>query len=372
MKRKLLSIAAIAMAMAMTTSAFAAPAAKGSGDVDGDGATTSNDVFKIISGQADDSAEADYDGDSSVTGLDGDILYYSIMQPKAVKEGLTLRAATRTIKMGLLSDSSDETKLGAVLKEEDNGMMTVTDEISTDTTVTIRDAINEMMDLVDMATDAQISTVTNRISGLYFNDSVKGTVYINSEDGWSVLCNALRYIVPMDEATAAVCGRTENANYDGTTNSDRYNALMAIKKYIVGNDQAPDATVDTSLRHTITLDAAAIKDIKDQLYIAIPNGLSVENEIKPTIKEVLSITDTRFTFAVEYGNGKTETLSHETSDSSEFVNALAELLSGYGEKNLGDFRNALGDKLSIENAKTGAGATLEFVKRADFNYDNLQ
>lgn len=352
MKRKLLSIVSVVLAMSMTTSAFAATA-RGTGDVDGDGKYTANDVFKIMQGLAADDAQANVDGYTGIDGLDARVLYNTILQPKTVSEDLTLKAYSE----GMANDTEfrifDAAALGSTTGHETaNGLKEVATTVDTSTTTTIKDAIDQ---LVDLAANQRAEGITNQLNRIYFVSAVKGDVYLRSENGWAMFCNALRYIVPMDEETAALCNRPKNGTpiseiEANETLKARYDALNEVKAIIVGDQEDPAAVNGTALS------ASDIIAAKDALYRAIPSGLTDE-EITATAKEVLKITDTKYVFSVDSEKTGQEDLSEANVDTSAFINGLI-ALKNYDTATMADYRNTFGDKLSIKT-QNNVGVTFE-------------
>ncbi len=349
MKKKLLGFVAFAMAMTMTTtSAFAAigPRARGTGDVDGDGIVTANDVLKILKGLANEDAEADVDGNAIVESkLDAAIAYKTVLQPKTVTEDLVLNIyATEGINGNI--NILDAGKLGASVTAGDKGMneVNVTSVDSVSTASTIKDAISEAV----AAAAINNTAVTNQINKIKFTSAVKGEVSLRSENGWSMFCNALRYIVPMDEATAALCNKAENANYDGVTNKDRYDALNEVKAILVGEQTDPAAVNETELSYE------DIIAIKDAFFVAIPPTVTSE-EITNTAKEVLAITDTKYDFTIEY-NDHSELLKSDSVESTQFLQDIISIAQ-YDTKTMADYRNTFGDKVVFTAKNQVEGAT---------------
>mgnify|MGYP005761431249 FL=1 len=352
MKRKLLSIVSVVLAMSMTTSAFAATA-RGTGDVDGDGKITANDVFKIMQNLAADDAQANVDGYTGIDGLDARVLYNTILQPKTVSEDLTLKAYSE----GMANDTEfrvfDAADLASTTGHEaPNGLKEVATSVDTSTTTTIKDAIDK---LVDMAANQRTQGITNQLNRIFFVSAVKGDVYLRSENGWAMFCNALRYIVPMDGETAALCNRPENGTpiseiEANETLKARYDALNEVKAIIVGDQEDPAAVNETALS------ASDIIAAKDALYRAIPSGLTDE-EITATAKEVLKITDTKYVFSVDSEKTGQEDLSEANVDTSAFINGLL-ALKNYDTATMADYRNTFGDKLSIKT-QNNVGVTFE-------------
>ena len=370
MKRKLLSIVSVVLAMSMTTSAFAATA-RGTGDVDGDGKYTANDVFKIMQGLAADDAQANVDGRTGVDPFDVKVLYNTILQPKTVSEDLTLKAYSEGMENDVEFGIFNAEQLGSTGRDvQPNGLDKVVTSVDANATTatTIKDAIDQ---LVDLAANQRTAGIVNQINNIYFNGAVKGDVYLTSENGWAKLCNALRFIVPMDKATAALCNSDNYADYnyyDPATataeETSRYNALMDVKEFVVGSREVKEGITDdeAQAQHPIVLDsdgngevsaeetnemAAKIVAAKNALYTAIPAGLD-ENVIRLTAAEVLSITGTRYHFTVNSEDmGIDEVLDKETDvNSSAFINGLVEL-SDYANKTMADYRNTFGDKLTV-------------------------
>ncbi|MDO4300019.1 MAG: hypothetical protein Q4D26_01365 [Clostridia bacterium] len=353
MKKKLLSIIALAMAMTMTTSAFAAPRARGTGDVDGDSLLTANDVLKIlneVNGGESAGSEANTDGRSGITGSDVNVAYKTLLQPKNVKEDLVFNVYSNGLANDVDYNVMNASDFGVGTKADEKGTEKVDEGVSVTPATTIKDAIDQ---LVDLAANQKTAGINDQLNKIYFNSANKGEVYLRSENGWSMLCNALRYIVPMDAATAALCNKASNANYDPETATEeqkaRYDALMEAKKLIVGSDKAPAADITeeaAKAQCTTELTAADIIKVKDALCKAIPSGLEKE-AIENTAKEVLKITDTKYAVTAEF-NGSTETLSEAGVDTSAFISALVSL-ADYEKKNMADFRAAFGDKLAVSN-----------------------
>ncbi len=352
MKKKLLGFVALAMAMAMTTtSAFAAigPRARGTGDVDGDNVVTANDVLKILKGLANEDHQADVDGNAIVESrLDAAMAYKTVLQPKTITEGLVLNIyATEGITGNI--NILDTTKLGSSVADGDKGMkeVNVTTAENLSGVSTIKDAISEAV----AAAAINNKAVTDQINKIKFHSNVKGDVSLRSENGWSMLCNALRYIVPMDEATATLCNKTGNANYTGDTDpkKDRYDALNEAKAILVGEQTDPAAVNESEL----TTDQ--IIAIKDALFVAIPPTVT-EEEITNTAKEVLAITDTKYDFTVDYNGNSTLLKTDKVADTQFLKDVIS--LAQYDTKTMADYRNTFGDKL-VFTAKniTNANAT---------------
>lgn len=362
MKKKLLSIVALAMTMTMTTSVFAAnigPRLRGTGDVDGDGIVTANDVLKILKGLAADDHEADVDGNGIVENkLDANVAYKAVLQPKTITEDLVLNIyATEGLSGNI--NILDAGKLGASVAAGEKGTkeVNVTSVDSVSTASTIKDAISEAVAAAAINNQA----VTDQINKIYFHSDVRGDVYLRSENGWSMFCNALRYIVPMDAETAALCNKAYNANYDGVTNKDRYDALMEVKAIIVG-DQTDPETVNNSV-----LSTDEIIDVKDAFFRAIPPTVSAE-EITKTAEEVLAITDTKYDFTIEY-NGKSELLKSDSVATTQFLADIISI-SQYDSKKMSDYRETFGDKVvfTAKNQVEGAlpiTAVLEVAEIAE-------
>lgn len=343
MKRKLLSIVSVVLAMSMTTSAFAATA-RGTGDVDGDGKYTANDVFKIMQGLAADDAQANVDGYTGIDGLDARVLYNTILQPKTVSEDLTLKAYSEGMENDVEFGIFNAEQLGSTGRDvQPNGLDKVVTSVDANATTatTIKDAIDQ---LVDLAANQRTQGITNQLNRIFFHSNVKGEVYLRSENGWAMFCNALRYIVPMDEETAALCNRPEN----GTPMSEieanetlkaRYDALNEVKAIIVGDQEDP-AAINTS-----KISAADLIKAKDAMYRAIPSGLT-DDEITATAKEVLKITDRKYKFTVDSEVTGQETLSEAGVDESAFIKGLI-ALKNYDTATMADYRNTFGDKLTV-------------------------
>lgn len=351
MKKKLLSIIALAMAMTMTTSAFAAPRARGTGDVDGDSLLTANDVLKIlneVNGGESAGSEANTDGRSGITGLDVNVAYKTLLQPKTVKEDLVFNVYSNGLANDVDYNVMNASDFGVGTKADEKGTEKVDEGVKVTPTTTIKDAIDQ---LVDLAANQKTAGINDQLNKIYFNSAVKGEVYLRSENGWAMLCNALRYIVPMDADTAALCNKASNANYETATEEQkaRYDALMEAKKLIVGSDKAPAADITAeaaAAQCTTELTAPDIIAIKDALCKAIPSGLS-KDEIENTAKEILKITDTKYAVTAEF-NGNKETLSESGVDTSAFISGLVSL-ADYETKTMADFRTAFGDKLVVSN-----------------------
>ena len=341
MKKKLLSIVSVVLAMSMTTSAFAATA-RGTGDVDGDGQITANDVFKIMQGLAAEGAEANVDGRTGIDGLDARVLYNTILQPKTVSEDLTLKAYSEGMANDVEFGAFNAADLGSTTGHEaPNGLKEVATNVDTSTTTTIKDAIDK---LVDLAANQRAEGITNQLNKIYFVSAVKGDVYLRSENGWAMFCNALRYIVPMDEETAALCNRVENGTPIAEIEANaelkaRYDALNEVKAIIVGEQEDPAAVNESALS------ASDIIAAKDALYRAIPSGLT-DNEITATAKEVLKITDTKYVFSVDSEVTGQEDLSETGVDASAFIKGLL-ALKNYDTATMADYRNTFGDKLTV-------------------------
>lgn len=343
MKRKLLSIVSVVLAMSMTTSAFAATA-RGTGDVDGDGKYTANDVFKIMQGLAADDAQANVDGYTGIDGLDARVLYNTILQPKTVSEDLTLKAYSEGMENDVEFGIFNAEQLGSTGRDvQPNGLDKVVTSVDANATTatTIKDAIDQ---LVDLAANQRTQGITNQLNRIFFHSNVKGEVYLRSENGWAMFCNALRYIVPMDEETAALCNRPENGTpmSEIEANADlkaRYDALNEVKAIIVGEQEDP-AAINTS-----TISAADLIKAKDAMYRAIPSGLT-DDEITATAKEVLKITDRKYKFTVDSEVTGQETLSEAGVDESAFIKGLI-ALKNYDTATMADYRNTFGDKLTV-------------------------
>lgn len=349
MKRKLLSIVSVVLAMSMTTSAFAATA-RGTGNVDGDfnadgtPKLTANDVFMIMKGLTGDSAEANVDGRTGVDRLDARVLYNTILQPKTVSEDLTLKAYSEGMENDVEFGIFNAEQLGSTGRDvQPNGLDKVVTSVDANATTatTIKDAIDQ---LVDLAANQRTQGITNQLNRIFFHSNVKGEVYLRSENGWAMFCNALRYIVPMDEETAALCNRPEN----GTPMSEieanetlkaRYDALNEVKAIIVGDQEDP-AAINTS-----KISAADLIKAKDAMYRAIPSGLT-DDEITATAKEVLNITDRKYKFTVDSEGTGQETLSEAGVDESAFIKGLI-ALKNYDTATMADYRNTFGDKLTV-------------------------
>lgn len=341
MKKKLLSIVSVVLAMSMTTSAFAATA-RGTGDVDGDGQITANDVFKIMQGLAAEDAEANVDGRTGIDGLDARVLYNTILQPKTVSEDLTLKAYSEGMANDVEFGAFNAADLGSTTGHEaPNGLKEVATNVDTSTTTTIKDAIDQ---LVDLAANQRAEGITNQLNKIYFVSAVKGDVYLRSENGWAMFCNALRYIVPMDEETAVLCNRVENGTSIAEIEANaelkaRYDALNEVKAIIVGEQEDPAAVNESALS------ASDIIAAKDALYRAIPSGLT-DDEITATAKEVLKITDTKYVFSIDSEVTGQEDLSEAGVDTSAFIKGLLDL-KNYDTATMADYRNTFGDKLTV-------------------------
>lgn len=355
MKKKLLSVVALAMTMTMTTSAFAAisPRARGTGDVDGDGVITANDVVMILNNLAEGKDESDVDGNGiTESGVDSRVAFKTVLQPKTVTEDLVFNIyATEGLKGNI--NILDAGKLGASVAEGEKGMqeVNVTTAENLSTTSTIKDAISEAV----AAAAINNTGVTNQLNKIYFKSNVKGDVYLRSENGWSMLCNALRYIVPMDAETAALCNKGANANYDGVTNKDRYDALMDAKEILVGTREVPaDITAeDAAKQNDALLTTDQIIAVKEALFKAIPPTITAD-EITKTAEEVLKITDTKYDFTIEY-NGTSELLKSDSVAGTQFLANIISL-SQYDTKTMADYRNTFGDKVLFTGKNQAEGA----------------
>lgn len=352
MKKKLLSFIALAMTMTMTTSAFAAisPRARGTGDVDGDGIVTANDVLMILKGLASENAQADVDGNAIVENkLDAAVAYKTVLQPKTVKEDLVFNIyATEGLSGNI--NILDAGKLGASVAQGEKGMqeVNVTTAENISTVSTIKDAISEAV----AAAAINNKAVTNQINKIYFKSNVKGDVYLRSENGWSMFANALRYIVPMDAETAALCNKVDNANYDPATataeQTERYNALNEAKAILVGEQ------TDPAVANEAELTTDQIIAVKEAFFKAIPPTVTAE-EITKTAEEVLAITDTKYDFSIEY-NGNSELLKSDSVANTQFLKDLISLAQ-YDTKTMADYRNTFGDKVVFTAKNQVEGAT---------------
>lgn len=348
MKKKLLSFIALAMTMTMTTSAFAAisPRARGTGDVDGDGIVTANDVLMILKGLASENAQADVDGNAIVENkLDAAVAYKTVLQPKTVKEDLVFNIyATEGLSGNI--NILDAGKLGASVAQGEKGMqeVNVTTAENISTVSTIKDAISEAV----AAAAINNKAVTNQINKIYFKSNVKGDVYLRSENGWAMFANALRYIVPLDQATADLCNKGGNANFDGTTNKDRYDALNEAKAILVGEQ------TDPAVANEAELTTDQIIAVKEAFFKAIPPTVTAE-EITKTAEEVLAITDTKYDFSIEY-NGNSELLKSDSVANTQFLKDLISLAQ-YDTKTMADYRNTFGDKVVFTAKNQVEGAT---------------
>ena len=360
MKKKLLSIIALAMTMTMTTSAFAAisPRARGTGDVDGDGQITANDVLKILNGLADNDAEANVDGMDAIDGVDARVAYKTVLQPKNVTEDLVFNVyATEGFEANIKVLDAD--KLGSSVDttgtkdETGKGMKTVdTTSVDASKAMTIKDAISEVV----AAASIRNLGVTNQLNKIYFKNNVRGDVYLRSENGWSMLSYALQPIIPMDEATAALCNKTPSTPEElaDPTLAARLEAFNKAKEIIVGaNPSAPDEKNET------VLTPEQIVQVKEYMFEAIPSGLD-EATIKATAARVLEITDTKYDFTVSYNNASgdvTDTLKSADVDSSKFIADLC-TLADYSTKTMGDYRNTFGDKVVFTSVNRTTGSTI--------------
>lgn len=376
MKKKLLSVIALAMTMTMTTSAFAAiaPRARGTGDVDGDGILTANDVVMILNGLANDHAEANVDGVGDVDILDARVAFKTVLQPKTVTENLVLNIyATEGLNGNI--NILDAAKLGAATDTHDDvrGINTVNVTTAENITgvSTIQDAIREA---VAAATADGGQAVTNQINKIYFVNAVRGDVYLRSENGWAMFANALRYIVPLDQATADLCNKSYNANYDPATataeQTARYEALMEVKKVIVGSGKI-EGPIDPVVAATAKEDLIPAADLQaalEKFFEAVPPTIT-EEEINLTAQEVLKITDTKYDFTISYNDGEGELLKADTIVDSQFLKDF-KAISQYDTKTVADYRNTFGDKVvfSAKNLKEGATpitAVLEVAEVAE-------
>ena len=259
-----------------------------------------------------------------------------------MSEDLTLKAYSEGMANDVEFRAFDAAGLGATTGHEGpNGLKRVATTVDTTTDTTIKDAIDE---LVGMAATQRTQGITNQLNRIFFVSAVKGDVYLRSENGWSMFCNALRYIVPMDEETAALCNRPQNGTPMADIEADpelkaRYDALQEVKAIVVGEQTDPTA-VNESL-----ISAEDIIRAKDAMYRAIPSGLSDE-EILNTAKEVFKITDTKYAFTVDSEVTGQETLSEAGVDSSAFIAGLL-ALKNYDTAKMTDYRNTFGDKLTV-------------------------
>lgn len=366
MKKKLLGFVAFAMAMTLTTtSAFAAigPRARGTGDVDSDSQITANDVLKILKGLANNDAQADVDGNGIIeSSLDANVAYKTVLQPKTVKEGLVFNIYATEGLNGTIPPFLDATKLGAEVKAGEKGMQ----EVDVTTAKNI-EGVSKIKEVISEAVDAAAiknKVVTDQLNKIYFKGTLGDDVYLRAENGWAMFCNALRFIVPMDKATAAIAkkdGYTDYKYYDPSTataeETARYNALMKAKKLIVGNDSQPSGTAidekNTTKCDTILL-TKDIQAIRDAFFEAIPPTVTAE-EITKTAEEVLKITDTKYDFTIEY-NGTSQLLKSDSVAGTQFLADLIELAK-YDTKTMADYRNTFGDKVVFTAQNQIAGAT---------------
>ncbi len=371
MKRKLLSIVSVVLAMSMTTSAFAATA-RGTGDVDNDGQITANDVLAILTGKYAQLEGADQanvaNRANGVSGVDANVLYQTILQPKYVSEDLALRVYTENYSIGsnpidVIEGAED---LGSTVGTNEYGTGVVNDAVTLDGVTTISDAITK---LASLATDSAAASLTEQLNNISFVSELGEDVYLRNEDGWAKLCWALGPIIPLSYEDAVIVNRVDDAATDEeiAAKQDQVDALNAIKAYVVSDK---------------TLTAADVQDIATQLLIAFPNDIT-EDEVKATAARVLEITDQKYVFTADYNEMEDEVISasaveiedgETTYEASDFVNILAEFMSGYQDKTIAELRTTFGDKVAVtaQNTQTGAdpiSLVAEVVVKASYNPD---
>ncbi len=363
MKKKLFGLLAAVMAVSMTTSAFAADLAAAKAprdafDKDGSKVFTANDVYLYSKDPV------DVNADTKTDNADVSVLYSLGLQPNTVTaKAFVFAQANGTVNVNTRDITNQ------IIPLEHLGYTVVEDEYGTGvlkegTPATLKTISDDIYNYVagDAARAEQVSTQLNKI---FFNNAVKGDVYLRSNNGWAMLCYALRYIVPMKESDAVLCNKVAQLQAEGYTfaadGDAQVAALDAIKAVVVGNQ------TDNAKANETPFTTADITTIHDNVYTAFPTAALTSDNITKTAEEVLKITDTKYDVVVYY-NGKEEVLSADTAKTSEFIAAIAQL-GDYENKTIKDVTDALGDAVTVtagrNEAMVGIAYGLDFKASAN-------
>lgn len=345
MKKKLIGLLAAVMAVSMTTSAFAASAEEAANprtafNVDGSRVFSANDVYRVFKADP----EKDVNGDRKFNSADADVLYSLALQPKNVEaKAFVFADATGTVEV--------HTQDTGIVPMAHLGYGVKTDEYGTDVLVkldngaTLKEISDDVFNYVK-ATDTRAKQVSTQLNKIFFNSATKGDVYLRTDDGWSMLCYALRYVVPMKESDAMTCNKVaqlkaENYTF-ATGNEENVKALDAIKAVVVGTNDFTTTDIQT---------------IQDNIYTAFPSGIAAD-VIEKTAVEVLKITDRKYTVTVEY-NGVPQTLSAATVANSQFIKDV-EKLADYDKVTVQEAIDIFGTQVTVTAGKNVATVGIGF------------
>lgn len=346
MKKKILSLTAVVLAMAMTTTSVFAAVDKGSGDVDQQAGLSSNDVSAIIAGSTD--ANGDYNGDGVVDSIDATLIMQALLRPKNVQEAYELKVKTSGEESIFASGVSifNPTQFNGTVTPNESGLGVVANPFNPDPT--IKDAIDAITDQAALKPD-KVSDALNRI---YFNSAVRGPVYLNKEDGWAMFCWAVSDLVPLCNEDAEIINKVsegKGSREELKASNPQFAALEEVKGILkIGN--------------TINLTGDDIKNAKDKLYVAFPNGMD-ETKLNAAAEKILSITDGKYEFTALYGsNASPEVI---TADSS-FVQTLIGYAKDYENVKLSKVNEDLGDSIEVSAHLIANGADHSNDKGATF------
>ncbi len=331
MKKKLFGLLAAVMAVSMTTSAFAADTGiRGIYDALGDnsGTFSANDVYlinKLVNSPDADQLGIDVNGDGVFAVDDIHLLYHLALRPNEVQQNNAIKivasgAFNKTISDAILPEHVNaDTPSG----KDDYGTATY---LLTDKEGSIKDVID---DVISTATPAGLTTQLDKI---YFKNAKDVDVYLRHDDGWSMLCYALRYIAPMHEKDAQTCFKYDELSKSGykfyesaeATNKERTDALDKIKAVVVSEGEITQEGIDT---------------IKANYSIAVPD--LTYKEVENTAVEVMAIVDGKYDITA---NG--ETLTSKTIAGSDFL-AKVKKVKAYTKESVAKANSVFGDTITL-------------------------
>ncbi len=350
MKKKLFGLLAAVMAVSMTTSAFAADleavkAPRTAFNVDGSAEFSANDVYRVFK----ENPAVDVNGDRATNSADASVLYSLALQPKNVEAKAFVYADITGPNLDIHTKATDIISmktLGYDVKADDYG----TDTLVVAESGTLYDASKDvfawLQDAVKDPNGDRPKQVSTQLDKVFFNSPVKGDVYLRSENGWAMLCYALRYIVPMKEDDARICNKVNELTNEGytfaTADDAQTKALDAIKAVVVG-EQADPADKNTS-----DFTAADIKVIEDNIYTAFPNDLGATDEgkenLKKTAEEVLKITGEKYPVTITYNDIEQKLTADNVAESDFMKDALQ--VTDYKTVKVQDVVSIFGDKVT--------------------------